>query len=105
MKKKAAVLTIAGFFTYGSLVTIHAVTPHQCVRHQNSPHCTHTKDSGDLHAPGEPSENMKKADKNKDWMDLVGCGCFWDCLFAGATNVAPSKVPGILLKHGLFAKG
>lgn len=86
-RTKTALFGLAGLFLlYGSLVVAHAAIPHQCVRHgKQSVSCEHVKDSGDRREPGQPSENMRKRDKNKDWMDLVGCGCFWDCLFGGAS--------------------
>ncbi len=88
--KRKAIRIILGLATvccllFGGLFTLHAVTPHKCARHGQSVSCEHVKDSADLHGPGQPSENMKKKQKqNGDWMDIAGCGCFWDCLLSGS---------------------
>ncbi len=86
MKHKAARVTLglvtALFILFGGLVHLHATTPHKCPKHAQSVACEHVSNAGDLHGPGEQSENMKH--KQKAVGDIVGCGCFWECLFAGS---------------------
>jgi hypothetical protein len=85
MKHKLLTFAAGLFLLYATLLVAHAAIPHQCKKHANSPACHHVTDPKDTHAPGEPSENQKNNKKqNGDWTDIIGCGCFWDCLMGGA---------------------